>query len=92
MSDEGSAQPVAAPPAEVNTAADNNTADIKATDAPESAATDTKAEGPNPTGVKAEMEAAEPAKEDEAPKQAEGKNSFSPTPASAPTLANATSC
>lgn len=92
MSDEGSAQPVAAPPAEVNTAADNNTAGTMAVDAPESAAAETKAEGPNPTGEKAEKEAAEPAKEDETPKQAEGKNSLSPTPASAPTLANVTIC
>lgn len=74
MSDEGSAQPVAAPAADVNAAADNNnTVDTKVTDAPASAAAETKAEGPNPTGEKAEKEAAEPAKEDETPNQAEGK-------------------
>lgn len=73
MSDESSAQPVAAPAADVNAAADNNTVDTKVTDAPASAAAETKAEGPNPTGEKAEKEAAEPAKEDETPKHAEGK-------------------
>lgn len=86
MSDEGSAQPVAAPTAEVNSAADNNTVDTKPTDAPGSAAAEAKAEGPNPTGEKAEKEAAEPAKEDQTSKQAEGK------PAPAPTLANMIIC
>lgn len=76
MSDEGSAQPVAAPAADVNAAADN-TVDTKATDAPGSAAAETKAEGPNPSGEKAEKEAAEPAKEDETSKQAEGKKPLS---------------
>lgn len=92
MSDEGSAQPVAAPTAEVNSAATNNTADSKATDAPDFAAAEAKAEGPNPTGEKAEKEAAETAKEDETPKQAEGENSFASTPAPLPALANLTIC
>lgn len=93
MSDEGSAQPVAAPTAEVNSAADKNTVDTKATDAPGSAAAEAKAEGPNPTGEKAEKEAAEPAKEDQTPKQAEGKKkTFSPTSAPVPTLANVIIC
>lgn len=87
MSDEGSAQPVAAPPAEVNSAADNNTVGTKATDAPDSAA-EAKAEGPNPT----EKEAGSAAKEDDTPKQAEGKNSFSPTFAPAPAPANMIIC
>lgn len=92
MSDEGSAQLVAAPTAEVNSAAAKNTVDAKATDAPDSAAAEAKAEGPNPTGEKAEKEAAEAAKEDETPKQAKGKNSFASTPAPLPALANVTIC
>ncbi|KAI3397615.1 hypothetical protein diail_10588 [Diaporthe ilicicola] len=71
MSDEGSAQPVAAPTAEVASAADNGNVGTKATDAPGPAAAEAKAEGPNPTGEKAEEEAAEPSKEDEASNQAE---------------------
>lgn len=92
MSDEGSAQPVAAPTAEVNSAADNNTVDTKATDAPGSAAAEAKAEGPNPTGEKAEKEAAEPAEEHETSKQAEGKNHFSLMLAPAPALVSVIIC
>lgn len=71
MSDEGSAQPVAAPTAEATSAADNGTVGTKATDAPDTAAAETKPEGPNPTGEKAEKEGAELAKEG-----AEGKKSL----------------
>ncbi|KAG8164892.1 hypothetical protein KVR01_005167 [Diaporthe batatas] len=71
MSDEGSAQPVAAPTAEANSAADGATVDTKVPDAPVSAAAEANAEAPNPAGDKANTEAAEPAKEDEASKQAE---------------------
>ncbi|KAL1870430.1 hypothetical protein Daus18300_005116 [Diaporthe australafricana] len=63
MSDEGSAQPVAAPTAEATSAADNGTVGTKATDAPGSAAAEAKPEGPIPTGEKAEKEGAELAKE-----------------------------
>lgn len=75
MSDEGSAQPVAAPTAEANSAADNATVDTKLPDAPAPAAAEANAEAPNPAGDKEDKEAAEPAKEDEASKQAEGKES-----------------
>lgn len=92
MSDEGSVQPVAAPAAELNRAADNGTVDTKATDAPGSAAAEAKPEGANPTGEKAEKEAAEPAKEDETPKQAEGKIPPWSAPAPSPTLASVIIC
>jgi hypothetical protein len=72
MSDEGSTQPVAAPAAEANIAAENGTVDTKAPGAPTSAATEARAEGPNPTEEKDNKEIAEPAKDDETPKQAEG--------------------
>jgi hypothetical protein len=73
MSGEGSAQPVTAPTAEANSAADNGTVDTKAPEAPAPAAAEAKAEVPNPMGKKDNKEASEPAKEDEASKQAEGK-------------------
>lgn len=82
MSDEGSAQPVAAQPtAEATGTAGNNTVGNKATDAPGPAAAETKAEGPNTTGEGAEKEAAEPAKEGETAKEVEGENSYSSAPA-----------
>lgn len=73
MSDEGSAQPVAAPSAGANSATDNGAVDTKIPDAPALAAAEPKADGPNPTEEKADKGAAEPAKEDETSKQAEGK-------------------
>lgn len=81
MSDEGSAQPVAAPTAEANSAADNATVDTKLPDAPAPAAAEANAEAPNPAGDKEDKEAAESAKEDEASKQAEES---SKTPAEKP--------
>lgn len=77
MSDEGSAQPIAAPTAEANSAADSATVDIKVPDAPAEA----NAETPNPAGDKENKEAAEPAKGGEASKQAEEP---SKTPAEKP--------
>lgn len=81
MSDEGSAQPVAAPTAEATSAADNATVDTKVADAPAPAAAEASADAPNPLEEKENKEAAEAAKEDEASKQAEAP---SKTPAEKP--------